>query len=282
MPIIRCFYFVFWFLGACLLGGCGGTVSLIEKGQRIQTGKGRLDGYFGEVLDLREKVNGLDSDLFPLRQPLTEAYGLNVDTPLATLMVETRKRLESYKSFGVAASLRLTPNPIVLVVQGELSQDEADEVTLKAIQEAAVRSLATYREYAQFLEVAMHYDEQRTSLLEQVAKSGSEASDHAKLENEILGAGRVLAGIEGKLLKDMRTCSLMLVALSEAVDTGGGSTRDANCEEALAHWKPAKPPRNGGKRTGGSGPAPRGARAPAGPAPAPVPPPKKPAGDFDQ
>lgn len=282
MSMIRNVWCAFLLAGSLFAAGCAGSDSLVEKGERVQTGKGRFDAYFGQVIELREKVKALDSDLFPLRQPLTEAYDMNVDSPLSKLMAETKKRLEKYKSFGVSASLRITPNPIVVLSQGDLSQDEADEVTLKAIQETAVRSLATYREYDQLLELAVRYDEQRSALIDQVEKFGSEVADKSKLENEILGAGRILAEVQSKLLKDMRTCSLLLVALSDAVDTGGATARDASCDEAMSHWKPLKRVARSGKRSVGLGPRSGGGAAPTSPGPAAAPPAaKKPSGDFD-
>jgi len=283
MPMIRNALPSLAFAGALFVVGCASTESLVEKGERIHTGKGRFDGYFGEVIELREKVKALDSDLFPLRQPLTEAYDKNVDTSLQVLMEETKNRVEKYKSFGVSVSLRISPNPIVVLVQGDLSQDEADEATLKAVQESAVRSLATYREYEQLLTLARRYDEQRNQLMEQLDKFGADFPDKSKAEAEILGAGRVLSEVQNKLLKDMRTCSLMLVALSEAIDTGGAVARDAQCDEAMAHWKPLKrPARMGGKRAGGYAPRPVGVSAPpSAPTAAPAAPKQKPSGDFD-
>jgi hypothetical protein len=265
------------FVAASLaLAGCASGDSLVEKGQRLRTGKDRFDVYFGEVVELSERVKRLDSDLFPLRQPLTEAFDVGVDTPLSRLMEVTRERIAKLKAFGVTTSLRLAPSPIVVVHHGDFSQDEVDEVTLRAVQEAAVRALTTYREYAQDLETATRLDETRAKLAEQLEKLGPNQPDRAKVEAELRGTARVLANVQGKLLTDMRTCSLMLVALSEAVDTGGAAGRDASCDEAMAHWKPARRSYGRGRVRGSAPPA---ARGPSGGGAAP--PPKKGGGDFD-
>jgi hypothetical protein len=285
--------------GGSVLVGCVSSGSLVERGERIQTGKERFDGYFADVIELHGKVKELDSDLFPLRQPLTEAFDLNVDAPVPKLMAETRKRVERYKSFGVTVSLRLEPTPVVVLQKGELGQEEADEVTVKAIQEAAVRALATYREYGELLQLAIKLDGQREPLMEQLDKMGSQLADRKGAEAEILGAGRVLEEVQSKLTKDMRTCALVLVALAEAVETGAAEARDASCDEALAHHRPSKRPAAKGKRWGAGGwgsdtaseprpTKPRGAspRAPTGgggaaPPPPSPPPKKKSGGDFD-
>jgi len=258
-PIVRSLLVV----ASVALAGCVPTNSLVEKGQRLRTGKDRFDTYLGEVLELSQRVSRLDSDLFPLRQPLTEAFDVGVDTPLLRLMVVTRERIGKLKSFGVTTSLRITPSPIVVVHHGDFSHDEVDEVTLRAVQESAVRTLTTYREYAQDLELATRLEEARTKLGEQVERLGQASPDRAKIEAELAGAGRLLGKVKSKLLTDMRTCSLMLVALAEAVDTGGATDRDTSCDEAMAHWKPAR--RTYGRaRVGGA-----------------APPPKKGGGDFD-
>ncbi|MBM4357799.1 MAG: hypothetical protein FJ096_06785 [Deltaproteobacteria bacterium] len=284
-----------------VLVGCGGAGSLVERGDRIQTGKERFDGYFGEVIELHAKVKELDSDLFPLRQPLTEGLGIGADTPLPKLMAEVRERVERFRSFGVSASLRTSPNPSVVLHKGELGQEESDDVTLKAIQESAVRSLATYREYAELLQRATRLDDQRVKLMEQLERPSSEIADRSGVEAEILGAGRLLQEVQTKLLKDMRTCALLLVALGEAVETGANEARDAACDEALAHHRPSKQslPRSkrwgsGGWTTGSSSvpparpvtpsrssPAPAAPSAPSAAPSRPASPPKKGTGDFD-
>jgi len=256
------------------LVGCAPTDSLVEKGQRLRTGKDLLDAYLGEVLELSQRVARLDSDLFPLRQPLTEAFDVNVDTPLERLLDITRERIAKLKSFGVTTSLRITPSPIVLVHHGDFSHDEVDDVTLRAVQESAVRTLTTYREYAQDLELARRLEEARAKLDEQAARLGQTSPERAKVEAELAGSRRVLGKVQSKLLAEMRTCSLMLVALAEAVDTGGATGRDASCDEAMAHWRP--PRRSHGRaRVRGSAPT----RSPAGVGAAP--PAKKGGGDFD-
>lgn len=269
--------------------GCVSSGSLVEKGERIQTGKNRFDGYFGDVIELSEKVKDLDSDLFPLRQPLTEAFAFEPDTPLVKLMAEVRARVEKYKGFGVTVSLRVSPNPTVVLHKGELGQEEADEITVRAIQESAVRALATYREYGELLEFATRLDDQREKLMEQLERLGSAVPERGRIEDEILGAGRVLASVQDKLFKDMRTCALLLVALGEAVETGAAESRDTLCDDALAHYRPRKQPARRGKKWGsggwGSGPAaPKGRPSGGGasrPAPPPPSPPKKGGGDFD-
>jgi hypothetical protein len=294
MPMSRAFVRVAA-LCACLTAGCATGDSLMEKGERVETGRGRFDSYFGEVADLRNKVKGIDSDLFPIRQPLTEEFSLGVDTPLQKIMEETRKRVEKLRTFGVVLGLRISPQPVVLVEAGELGQEEGDEGALKAIQEAAVRALATYRQYQELSQLATKLDDQRNELAASIEKLPPDFDKKSLIENEIVGAGRVLQEVQNKLLKDSRTCALFLVALAEAVDSGGIDAHEQACSEAKAHWKPPRRPpnkRGPGKRPAAgavarpaAGPAagPRPGPGPAAVAPPPPPPPPRPkaGGDFD-
>lgn len=259
-----------------VLPACAGSDSLVEKGQRIKTGKDRFDGYFGEVIVLAKRVKELDSDLFPLRQPLVEAFDVPVDAPLPKLMEITRERVSKFKAYGVTTSLRITPNPIVVLHQGEFGHDDVDELTLRAVQESAVRALATYRDYAEMLTLTNQLDERRSKLMDQLEQLGPGLADRVRIETEILGAGRILEKVRTKLLGDMRTCSWLLVALSEAVDTGGATNRDASCDEAMAHWKPARRSYRRGPAKNAGSPAPRPPSGGGAPAPA-----KKGGGDFD-
>jgi hypothetical protein len=287
-----------------LIGLCGWLVaasaclpsrSLLEKGEKVETGKGRYDAYFGQVAELRDKVKALDSDLFPIRQPLTEEFHLDVDAPLPRIVEETKKRAEKMKSFGVLLGLRLTPTPVVVVIQGELKGEDGDDGALKAVQEAAVRSLATYREYQELVRLADKLDEERAQLAEGLDKIEAE-EEKALVENEILGAGRVLTEIRNKLVKDERTCALFLVALADAIETGATEQHEESCTDAMAHYKPPKKPGKGPARgapaaatrwrppPGAGRPAAPPVARPAGPVAAPPPPaaPRpKPGGDFD-
>lgn len=277
----RSFSLVFLLTAGLAATGCGGA-SMVERGERIQTGKGRVDAYFAEVIELRTKVKELDSDLFPLRQPLTEGFSVGVDTPLQALMEETRKRVEKLKTFGVTLSLRLSPNPTVVVVQGELSQEELDDSTMRAIQESAVRALTTFREYQELSRYAAKLDAQRNAMMDGLERAAPDASQRKQLEEEILGAGRVLQEVQNKLLKDMRTCSILLVALTEVVDTGAAEAHESACQEAMAHYKPPKTYRGGARRGGGARPpTPAATPAPAPPRPSGGGKPKKGGGDFD-
>jgi hypothetical protein len=253
--------------------------SLLEKGEAVKVGRRNYDDYFAEVARVRDKVEGFDSDLFPVREPLVEALDVSVDTSLSELMVATRKRVGKFKDYGVTLNLRLAPNPILIVQTGELAADERDEGLLKAVQEAASRGLSTYREYAQLLALIADLDGQRQQLADGLDKLPPDFADKGLVEDEIVGAGQVLHSAERKLLRDSRSLSHFMIALSEAVDTGAAEVKDAKCDEAMASYKPPSKPKSSGppagKRPAGPG------RPPAPRPPQPRPTPKPGGGDFD-
>ncbi|MSP23945.1 MAG: hypothetical protein EXR75_02035 [Myxococcales bacterium] len=267
----------FALLGFALLSFAFGCVphgpSRLEQGLPIDTGRRRFDTYFADVAELREKVSGLDADNFPVRQPLVEEVGVDVDAPLHVVFAATRARAEKMKGFGVLMDLRLTPNPIVIAQSGSLTPDDKEDTLLKAIQESAVRGMSTYREYQQLAAVAEQLDAQRSEVAEDINRLPPNFSHTELVETELVAAGRVLEGVNRRLAQETRSLALFLVGLSEAVATGGAELRDTSCTEALAQYKPK---RGFGRRPRAAPPRASGAKA--GPAPAPRP---AAGGDFD-
>ena len=98
-----------WAAGLLLLifiVGCGPPKSKLVEGQRISTGKRYYDNYFDEVVDVSEKVKELDSDLYPLRKPLTDILdvdeirsvtGAAVGDIVTVAAVETQVDVAGYK-----------------------------------------------------------------------------------------------------------------------------------------------------------------------------------------
>ena len=267
-----------WLLFACgTLFGCGAGSSQLVLGKRVSTGKRNYDSYFEDVIDISEKVEALDSDLFPLRQPLTEILNVDVDASLPALLYATKKRAAKLKNYGVTANLQLTANPTVLIERGTMREDEKDEALFKAVQEAAVRAMATYLEYSTMLDQIVELDEKREPLAERVERLDPNHPQRKRIEVELVGAGKVLANAEKKLLRDTRTVAHFLVGLTDAVDTGALEQQATKCNEALEN---ASKPRWGRRSGGRTRPRPRPAGRPR-PRPAPRPAPAGGGGDFD-
>jgi hypothetical protein len=271
-------------VAACLLPGClGKSESKIEKGETVETGRRNFDEYFAEVTELRQKVEGLDSDLFPLRKPLVESMELDVDVALGSLLEETRKRVTKYRDYGISLTLQLRPTPQVIEDRGDLEPDQDDESLVKAIEESAQLAMQVFVEYTQLLNKASELDAQRSELAERIDKLPPNI-DKELVGRELVGAGRVLKKTEEKLLRDTRTVSHFLIGLVDAVDTGAMTARQTKCDEAIAAVKSDPKPAPKPPRGRGGVPRPRPVvPRPTGPAqPVPAPPPRpKPGGDFE-
>ncbi len=215
--------------------GCAlfATDSLIEQGEPVDTGRRRFDAYFEAVGALRDKVDKLDSDLFPLRQPLVEELDLSVDVALGDLLDATRKRVGKMGDFGVTMTLRLRPTPTVVDERGELEADDKQESLIKAIEESANRAMQSFADYSALLDQANELDNKRAELAERIDKLPPDV-DKDLVEREIVGAGIVLRESEKRLIKDTRTISHFLVGLVASVDTGAIGARQTRCEEAIA------------------------------------------------
>ena len=100
--------------------------SLLESGEHVSTGKKPFDAFFDQVAELRDKVAGFDSDLFPVREPLTDEMKLDVDIAMADLIATVQKRATKLRDFGVTLNLRITPEPKLLSARGKLEVDERD------------------------------------------------------------------------------------------------------------------------------------------------------------
>ena len=144
------------------LAACAGTPkSLLEQGDHVSTGKRRFDAFFDRVAELRDKVEGFDSDLFPVREPLTDDLELDVDVTMAELVDAVRKRSVKLRDFGVTLNLRLTPEPKLISARGKLEVDTRDEQLMGSIEESARRGLTSFREYGKLLESAADLERQR-------------------------------------------------------------------------------------------------------------------------
>ncbi len=243
-------------LPACL----GARDSLIEKGEPVDTGRRRFDAYFEEVAKLRDEVEELDSDLFPLRQPLVEELSLDVDVALGDLLDATKKRVGVVKDFGLTMTLRLRPTPTVIDERGELEADDKQETLIKAIEESANRAMQSFDQYSELLDKASELQKRRGDLAERIEKLPPDV-DKSLVEREIVGAGVVLRKAEQKLLRDTRTISHFLIGLVQSVDTGATEAHAAKCAEAIAFKeenKKKKPkPRPRWRPRGGPRPRPR-------------------------
>lgn len=249
--------------------GClGARDSLIERGETVDTGRKRFDDYFEEVAALREEVEKLDPDLFPLRQPLVEELDLSVDVALGDLLEATKKRAEKARDFGISMTLRLKPTPKVLDERG-LEAGEKQETLIKAIEEAANRAMQTFEEYTALLDKAAALEKTRSDLADRIDKLPPTV-DKDLVEREIVGAGVVIRDAETKLLRSTRTISHFLVGLVAAADTGATDARETRCDEAIAFHEENKkkpkpkprprwrPPRGGGRPRPAPRPKPAG------------------------
>jgi hypothetical protein len=267
-----------------LAAGCfSATSSKLEAGESVEVGRRPFDTYFEEVAAFRDEVKRLDADLFPMREPLVEQLDVSVDAAIGSLMDATSKRVSKGRDFGVMLSLRLTPTPKILVVKGDVDVDDRDQRLFDAIEKSAAIAMAAFRKHTELLEKIAALEERRAKLAEQLEALPPRMEDKRDvIQAEILGAGRILRQAESSLLRNTRTISHYLVALSNAVDTGATESLETKCDEAVAKAaeEPKKPP-----------PAPRWQPAPKWtpppgprPAPAPAPAPKPrppPGGDFE-
>jgi len=227
-------------LALLLLPACFAGISQLETGKKVNTGKKQFDSYFDAVATLRDDVEELKSDLFPIREPLIDELDLKVKIELDALIAAVRKRAKKVKDYGVMLNLRLTPEPKVLHVKGKLDVDPKDEGMMRAVEEAANRAMTTFKQYSQLLQTIVQLDERRDKLAETIDKLAEDDPKRDIIETEIVGAGRVLAKAERKLRRDSRTLALFLVALADAVDTGALGSLEEQCREAI-EAKPKKP-----------------------------------------
>ncbi len=229
------------------LPACFGSISQLESGKKVNTGKKKFDSYFDAVATLRDDVKDLKSDLFPIREPLTDELDLKEEIELPALISAVRKRAKKAKDYGVMLNLRLTPEPKLFHVKGKLDVDPRDEGMMRAVEEAASRAMTVFEQYSQLLAAIVQLDERRDKLAERIDRLDEDDPKRDVIETEIVGAGRVLAKAERKLRRDSRTLALYLVALAGAVDTGAMVSLDEECREAI-EAKPKKRPRRKWRR----------------------------------
>lgn len=241
------------------LPACFAGISQLETGEKVNTGKKQFDSYFDAVATLRDDVAELKSDLFPIREPLTDELELKSQTELHALISAVRKRAKKVKDYGIMMNLRLTPEPKMVHVKGKLDLDPKDEGMMRAVEEAASRAMTTFKQYSQLLQTIEQLDERREKVAAAIDKLDDDDPKRDVIETEIVGAGRVLAQAERKLRRDSRTLALFLVSLADAVDTGAIASREEECREAIEakpktkprpKWqqptRPYKPPPKGG------------------------------------
>lgn len=261
--------------------GCASlSDSKLEQGGSVEVGRRPFDTYFEEIAALRDDVSGIDSDLFPMREPLVEELDVSVDAPIGSLMEATNARVTKIRDFGIMLSLRLTPTPKILMVKGQVEVDDRDQPLFDAIEKSATIAMAEFRKHTVLLEKTARLETRRGELAEQLAKLPPRVDEQKReiIEAEILGAGRILRKAESDLLRNTRTISHYLVALSNAVDTGATENLETKCDEAIAAAAEDKKPKQPRSQ-----PKPRW-RPPPGPRPAAPRPPPKPApggGDFE-
>jgi len=226
---------------ASLTTGCfGHTESLIVQDQRVDTGRREFDSYFEEVDDLRDQVEGLDSDMYGVRERLIEELDVSPNIALGSLLEKTKKRVDKAKGYGTALTLTLSPRPRIIVIAGETA-DEADDRFGTAVEQSAEKALDKFKAYTQLLELTSSLDRRRNELADKIDKLPKQYQDKRELmETEIVGAGEVLRGVENKLLRDTRTLSHFLVGLTTAVNSGGLESREEKCDEAIAFMEEEK------------------------------------------
>ena len=232
--------------------GCGGAAgSALERGEKVTTGQQRFDDYFAQVAALRDKVQGFDSDMFPVRQPICEQLGLSSTASMNELLGKVHERAEKLRSFGLTMSLVLDPNPKVLSQKGKLDADVEDERVVLSVEDSAKRAFTAFKEFGELMRQASALDAKRGELAEHIDKLSAKDPNRDVIKDEIVGAGKVLEQAQEKLVKDSRTLGLYLMSLSDAVDTGAAASKDKECEEAIAGKAPPKKPTK-------PGPAPKG------------------------
>jgi vacuolar-type H+-ATPase subunit I/STV1 len=254
----------------------GSRDSLLEQGERVDTGRREYDDYFGSVAELREQVDRIDSDMFKIRERLVEEMNLDVDIAIGHLLQATRERVNKAKDYGTALSLQLSPAPKIVIERGKLEAEDKDENLFTAIEQSAERAMDKYKAHAQLLELASELEAKRPTLADKIDKLPKNMADKKDLiETEIVAAGRVLSTAESKLLRVTRTLSHFLVGLVEAVNTGALENQVNKCDEAIAFFEENKAKKKKPKRKWGR----KKWRRPAG---TPRPAPTQPAGgDFE-
>jgi hypothetical protein len=232
--------FVLFAVVASMLGCPTSNYSRVEEADSVDTGKRRYDSFFEAVIELRDEVKEIDSDLFPIREPLVETLDLNVDVALATLIDEVRRRVAEERHYGVPLNLRIMPTPKLIIERGTFDATDDDETLVRSIEESANRALSTYKKFRGLLKALQQLDKRRGKLAESLDEIEAGYPKRDVIEEELVGAGRVLRAAEKKLYRDTRTLSFFIIALADATDTGAADKADQKCQEALAKYRPRK------------------------------------------
>jgi hypothetical protein len=282
-------------LVALAIGCAASNQSLLEKGDRVDSGRRDFDQYFEEVAELRDDVKKLDDkQLFLMREPLIESMEIDPEINLATLLDETRRRVGKLRDFGITLDLLLTPQPKMVIDRGEMNSED-DKGLPQAIQESAERAMTFFKQHQELLERVAVLESKRAEAAERLDKLPTEYEKREMLETEIVGAGRVLGGVREQLLDNTQGIAHFLVGLSTVSDTGARTAYDDRCERAIAVYdeqeqkkqQRASWQKRHGSRAARPAPAPQArpqARPRPAPAPRPAPPPTtRPAvgGDFE-
>jgi len=250
----------------------------VETGGRVNTGRARFDNYFREVQRFKKRVEKLErDDLFVLREPLIEELDVDADVALGPLMTATRERVKKFRGYGVMLSLHIAPDAELQVVRGDVEIDQKDERLIKAIETAAKSAMTSFSDYTELLEEMSALEVQRAELADRIDSLPKKfEARKGMIEDEIVGAGRVLRGSERTLLSKTQVISHFLVGLSSAIESGASTANVEACEEAIAFkkeqedkktpwWKKKRRPRPRWRPPpGGARPAPKPRPAPAG------------------
>jgi len=220
----------------------------VEYADSVDTGKRRYDAYFDAVIELRDEVSELNSDLFPVREPLVETLELDVDVALATLVDRVRAQVAKQRDYGVLLNLRLMPRPKLIVDRGTFEATESDERLVRSIEESANRALSTYKKYRKLLSLVQRLGKRRGILANRMDDLEAGYPKRDLLEHELVASGRVLRSAEKKLFGDTRTLSFFMIALADATDTGAAAKLDEKCEAAISKRRPKRRSRRRGRR----------------------------------
>lgn len=228
----------------CTVSGRG----LVEYADSVDTGKRRYDAYFEAIIELRDAVSELNSDLFPVREPLVETLELDVDVALATLVEKVREQVAKQRDYGVLLNLRLMPRPKLVVERGTFEATESDERLVRSIEESANRALSTYKKYRALLSTVQQLGKRRSMLANRLGDLEAGYPKRDLVEAELVASGRVLRSAAKKLFGDTRTLSFFMIALADATDTGAATKVDEKCEAALSNRRPRRRSRRRGRR----------------------------------
>lgn len=211
----------------------------VETGSRVNTGRARFDNYFREVQQFKKRVDKLESDdLFTVREPLIEELDVDVDVALGPLMSATTKRVKKVRGYGVMLSLHLAPDAKLQIVRGDVEIDDKDERLIKAIEVSAKSAMSSFGDYTALLEEVSALDAERAKLADRIDSLPKQfESKKGMIEDEIVGAGRVLRQTEKTLLLKTQVLSHFLVGLSAAVESGARTANVEQCEKAIAFKK---------------------------------------------